>query len=140
MTVRSTRPRTGDRKAARIAKARADANGKQPRGTLRIVETRVYRGPNFWSYDPAIKLIVDLGVLEAFPSNTIPSFVDGLLELMPAVGQHSCSTGRAGGFEMRLREGTWLGHVSEHVALQLQRDAGTEVGRGKTRSTGEPGR
>jgi cyanophycin synthetase len=140
MTVRSTRPSAGDRKAARVAKARADANGKVPRAELRIVETRVYRGPNYWSYDPAIKLIVDLGVLEAFPSNTIPGFVDGLLELMPAVGQHSCSTGRPGGFESRLREGTWLGHVAEQVALQLQRDAGTEVGRGKTRSTGQPGR
>ena len=85
MTVRSTRPRAGERKAARAAKARADANGKQPQGSLRIIETRVYRGPNYWSYDPTIKLIVDLGVLEAFPSNTIPGFVDGLLELMPAV-------------------------------------------------------
>jgi len=140
VTVRTTRPRAGERKAARAARARADANGKQPQASLRIIETRVYRGPNYWSYDPAIKLIVDLGVLEAFPSNTIPGFVDGLLELMPAVGQHSCSTGRPGGFEMRLREGTWLGHVAEHVALQLQRDAGTEVGRGKTRSTGQPGR
>ena len=140
MTVRSARPRAGERRAARAAKARAEANGREPRASLRILETRVYRGPNYWSYDPAIKLIVDLGVLEAFPSNTIPGFVDGLLELMPAVGQHSCSTGRAGGFEGRLREGTWLGHVAEHVALQLQRDAGTEVGRGKTRSTGQPGR
>jgi cyanophycin synthetase len=107
---------------------------------VRIVETRVYRGPNYWNYDPAIKLIVDLGVLESFPSNTIPGFVDALLDLLPAVGQHSCGTGRAGGFEGRLRDGTWLGHVAEHIALQLQRDAGTEVGRGKTRGTGEPGR
>ena len=80
------------------------------------------------------------GVLEDFPSNTIPGFVDGLLDLLPEVGRHSCSTGKAGGFEQRLREGTWAGHVAEHIALQLQRDAGTEVGRGKTRSTGEPGR
>jgi cyanophycin synthetase len=107
---------------------------------LRILETRVYRGPNYWNYEPAIKLIVDLGVLEEFPTHTIPGFVDGLLDLLPDVGQHSCSTGKAGGFAERLREGTWLGHVAEHVALQLQRDAGTEVGRGKTRSTGEPGR
>ena len=89
MTVRSARPRAGERRAARAAKARAEANGREPRASLRILETRVYRGPNYWSYDPAIKLIVDLGVLEAFPSNTIPGFVDGLLELMPAVGQHS---------------------------------------------------
>ena len=131
--------------AARSSAAKAEATKEQrskltPRGSLRIVETRVYRGPNYWNYDPAIKLIVDLGVLEAFPSNTIPGFVDGLLDLLPAVGQHSCGTGRAGGFEGRLRDGTWLGHVAEHIALQLQRDAGTEVGRGKTRGTGEPGR
>jgi cyanophycin synthetase len=131
--------------AARSSAAKAEATREQrskltARGSLRIVETRVYRGPNYWSYDPAIKLIVDLGVLEAFPSNTIHGFVDGLLDLLPAVGQHSCGTGRAGGFEARLRDGTWLGHVAEHIALQLQRDAGTEVGRGKTRGTGEPGR
>jgi cyanophycin synthetase len=112
----------------------------RPRGTLRILETRVYRGPNYWSYDPAIKLVVDLGPLEAFPSNTIPGFNDALLHVLPEVGHHSCSTGRAGGFAKRLRDGTWLGHVAEHVALQLQRNAGTEVGRGKTRSTGETGR
>ena len=99
------------------------------------METRVYRGPNYWSYEPAIKLVVDLGVLESFPSNTIPGFVEGLLDILPEVGSHSCGTGRPGGFEGRLREGTWLGHVAEHVALQLQREAGTEVGRGKTRST-----
>ena len=106
-----------------------------PRPELRIVETRVYRGPNYWNYDPAIKLIVDLGVLEHFPTNTITGFVEALLEMLPAVGQHTCGTGRVGGFEDRLRTGTWVGHVAEHIALQLQREAGTEVGRGKTRGT-----
>ena len=114
--------------------------GAVPRPELTIVETRVYRGPNYWNYDPAIKLIVDLGVLEHFPSSTIPGFVTALLEMLPGVGQHTCGTGRIGGFTDRLHQGTWLGHVAEHIALQLQREAGTEVGRGKTRSTGEPGR
>jgi cyanophycin synthetase len=114
--------------------------GVTPRADLKIVETRVYRGPNYWNYDPAIKLIVDLGVLEHFPSNTIPGLVEALLEMLPGVGQHTCGTGRVGGFGDRLREGTWAGHVAEHIALQLQREAGTEVGRGKTRGTGEPGR
>jgi cyanophycin synthetase len=59
--------------------------------------------------------------------------------MLPGVGQHSCGTGRVGGFTDRLNDGTWVGHVAEHIALQLQREAGTEVGRGKTRSTGEPG-
>ena len=127
-------------RSARQKAAATEASGQRPRGTLRIVETRVYRGPNYWSYDPTIKLIVDLGVLEAFPTNLLPGFTDALLSMLPGVGLHSCSTGRTGGFEKRLRDGTWVGHVAEHVALQLQRDAGTEVGRGKTRSTGEPGR
>jgi cyanophycin synthetase len=114
--------------------------GAHPLPELRIVETRVYRGPNYWNYDPAIKLVVDLGVLEHFPSNTIPGFVIALLEMLPGVGQHTCGTGMLGGFERRLNEGTWVGHVAEHIALQLQREAGNEVGRGKTRGTGEPGR
>src|SRR5579859_1629358 len=149
MTVRGARKRdvgavasSGGtvRRPRHTRRGRSAQTAPGPRGTMRVVETRVYRGPNYWSYDPAIKLIVDLGPLEAHPSNTIPGFVDGLLEILPAVGQHSCSTGNAGGFERRLRDGTWLGHVAEHVALQLQREAGTEVGRGKTRSTGEAGR
>ncbi|RPH34988.1 MAG: cyanophycin synthetase, partial [Chloroflexi bacterium] len=107
---------------------------------MRIIEQRVYRGPNYWSYDPTIKLIVDLGELEEWPTNRLDGFTDRLLSIVPEVATHSCGTGRAGGFEGRLREGTWLGHVAEHIALQLQRDAGTEVGRGKTRSTGQKGR
>ncbi len=126
-------------RARRTTKARR-ARDETPHATLRILETRVFRGANYWSYDPAIKLLVDLGELEAFPTNTIPGFVDGLLGLLPSVAAHSCSTGVRGGFERRLREGTWLGHVAEHVALELQRQAGTEVGRGKTRGAGEPGR
>jgi cyanophycin synthetase len=138
-----SQPRTKTAVAPRsVAKAERGATrrrGKKPTGALRILETRVYRGPNYWSYEPTIKLVVDLGVLEDFPSNTIKGFVEGLLDLLPEVGAHSCGTGKAGGFEHRLREGTWLGHVAEHVALQLQREAGTEVGRGKTRSTGVTG-
>jgi cyanophycin synthetase len=108
---------------------------------LTIVETRVYRGPNVWSYDPAIHLLVDLGSLEQYPTDTIPGFVDGLLGLLPGLAEHSCSRGRKGGFAERLREGTWLGHVTEHVALQLQQEAGFDIRRGKTRQVdGQPGR
>jgi cyanophycin synthetase len=114
--------------------------GLVPKPELTIVETRVYRGPNYWNYEPAIKLVVDLGVLEQFPTDRLRGFTEALLEMLPGVGQHTCGTGKVGGFEERLRGGTWVGHVAEHIALQLQREAGTEVGRGKTRSTGEPGR
>jgi cyanophycin synthetase len=122
------------RSVAKAERGAARRRGRKPTAALKILETRVFRGPNYWSYEPTIKLLVDLGVLEDFPSNTIKGFVDGLLDLVPGVAAHSCGTGKAGGFEHRLREGTWLGHVAEHVALQLQREAGTEVGRGKTRS------
>ena len=107
---------------------------------LRIVETRVYRGPNVWSYEPAIHLVVDLGSLEAYPSNLLPGFTDQLLQWLPGVGEHTCSRGHKGGFEERLREGTWMGHIAEHVALQLQNEVGHDTRRGKTRSTGEHGR
>src|SRR6478609_2755702 len=100
---------------------------------LRIVESRVYRGGNIWSYDPSIHLVVDLGVLEEYPSDTLPGFTDRLVELLPGLENHTCSKGVRGGFVERLREGTWLGHVSEHVALQLQQEAGHDQRRGKTR-------
>jgi cyanophycin synthetase len=107
---------------------------------LRIVEARTYRGGNVWSYEPAIHLVVDLGVLEGYPTDTIPGFTDGLLERLPRVGNHGCSRGFKGGFTERLREGTWLGHVAEHVALQLQQEAGHDLRRGKTRGVrGKPG-
>ena len=96
------------RRALRVKRAAAGAPaGAVPRPELRIVETRVYRGPNYWNYEPAIKLVVDLGVLEHFPSNTIPGFVEALLEMLPGVGQHTCGTGKVG----RLRGTTARGHL-----------------------------
>ena len=100
---------------------------------LTIVESRVYRGPNVWSYEKSIHLVVDLGVLEGYPTDTIPLFTDKLLELLPGLQRHACSRGQDGGFVERLREGTWLGHVAEHMALQLQTEAGHDQRRGKTR-------
>ena len=112
----------------------------QPSADLTVLSTRVYRGPNYWSYGPAVHLQVDLGSLEEYPTNLLPGFTDTLLRLLPGVGEHSCSRRKAGGFAERLHEGTWLGHVAEHVALELQRQTGAEVSRGKTRSTaGRPG-
>ncbi len=108
---------------------------------LTLVSTRVYRGPNVWSYDKAVHLVVDLGVLEGYPSDTLPGFTGQLVELLPGLEAHTCSRGHRGGFIERLREGTWLGHVAEHVALELQQEAGHDLRRGKTRSErGVPGR
>jgi len=100
---------------------------------LAILESRVYRGPNIWSYEPAIHLVVDLGSLEDYPTNTIEGFTDQLLAFLPGLARHTCSRGVPGGFEERLREGTWLGHVAEHVSLQVQKEAGHDLRRGKTR-------
>ncbi|HEY9287065.1 MAG TPA: cyanophycin synthetase [Candidatus Dormibacteraeota bacterium] len=114
-------------------------NKPPARADLRVLETQVLRGPNYWSYEPAIRLLVDLGSLEHWPSNTLPSFTDALIDLLPGLRDHGCSLNRPGGFIERLREGTWLGHVAEHVALELQREAGGSTTRGKTRKSGTPG-
>jgi cyanophycin synthetase len=88
---------------------------------------------------PVIHYVVDIGELEERPSNKIEGFYEGLVELIPSLYDHGCSIGKPGGFLKRLREGTWMGHVMEHVALEIQNLAGAEVGRGKTRTTGEKG-
>ena len=128
------------RAARERAKREADPDKPPATPDLRIIETQVFRGPNYWSYEPAIRLLVDLGSLEQWPTNTLPGFTQALLEHLPGLAQHSCSLGRPGGFVERLNEGTWLGHVAEHVALELQRETGAQIFRGKTRSADEPGR
>src|SRR5512144_402079 len=109
---------TRSRQAEAQPELMADAQRPQP--TLRILETRVLRGPNIWWRSPAIVLLVDLGVLEEWPSNKIPGFNEALIELIPTLEDHACSLGRRGGFISRLLDGTWLGHVAEHVAIELQ--------------------
>src|SRR5688572_29401526 len=107
---------------------------------MKILEKRVYRGPNFYSrYHTVIVLTLDLEELEEYPSNRLGNFVDGLLEAMPTLWEHRCSEGVPGGFVTRLREGTWMGHIIEHISLQLQSLAGTPAGFGKARGTGEYG-
>src|SRR5215213_8095640 len=106
---------------------------------LEIRRTRIYRGPNIWARMPAILMEVDIGDLEERPTNKNPGFYEALIELLPRLSEHSCSVGKPGGFLQRLREGTWMGHVLEHVALDLQNQAGAEVTRGKTREAGERG-
>jgi cyanophycin synthetase len=115
------------------------ASGLKPLPTLQILETRILRGPNYWSRQPVVRMLVDLGELEQFPSNTIPGFVEALLDWMPSVGEHACSLNRRGGFAQRLKDGTWMGHVSEHIALELQNLAGMNVRHGKTRGAGREG-
>ena len=107
---------------------------------MRILERTVYVGPSLHAHFPVIRLELDLQALEAWPTARLgPAFVDGLLAALPGLGEHGCSYREAGGFVRRLREdeGTWLGHVLEHVAIELQNVAGENVTFGKTRSVSD---
>src|SRR5205814_7245952 len=99
--------RTATREDRRRARDEPAVDKPKAQGDLRILETQVFRGPNYWSYEPAIRLLVDLGSLEHWPSNTLPGFNQALLEMLPGLREHSCSLGRPGGFVERLEEGTW---------------------------------
>ena len=110
---------------------------------MKIVSTNVYVGPNLYAHFPVIRYVLDLGPLEEWPSVRLgDAFIDQLLEFLPGLHEHGCSYREPGGFVRRLREGegTWLGHVAEHVALELQNVAGSHVTFGRTRSIdGQPG-
>jgi cyanophycin synthetase len=111
-----------------------------PYRPMRVLERSVYRGPHFYSATPMIRLQLDLGSIEAWPTNRIDGFTDRLLGVLPSLAGHGCSYKEPGGLITRMREGTWLGHVAEHIALELQTLAGSPVTRGKTRSVrGRPG-
>ena len=105
---------------------------------MKILDTSVYYGPNLYALFRVIRMTVDLGPLEAWPTQKLgPAFVGSLLRALPKLTEHGCSYGEPGGFVRRLHEdeGTWLGHVFEHVAIELQNVAGANVTFGKTRST-----
>ena len=109
---------------------------------MQILDRSVYVGPSLYAHFPVIRLELDLGELEAWPTGRLgPAYVDGLAAALPGLAEHGCSYRVPGGFLRRMREdeGTWLGHVLEHVAIELQNVAGEEVTFGKTRSAGKPG-
>ncbi len=106
---------------------------------MEILTQRALRGPNFFARFPVIYMIVDLGKLEAFPSDELPGFTARLKAAIPSLEEHHCSPGVRGGFFQRLERGTWAGHIAEHIAIELQCLAGMEVGYGKTRSLAAPG-
>lgn len=110
---------------------------------MRIVSTNVYVGPNIYAHFPVIRHVLDLGELEDWPTGRLGSdFIDPMLESLPGLHDHGCSYRVPGGFVRRLTDddGTWLGHVMEHVAIELQNVAGSAVTFGRTRSIdGQPG-
>ena len=104
-----------------------------------ILRVTHLRGPNIWTYRPVIEAWLDLGELEEYPSNTLPGFYERLTAWLPGLVEHRCGVGERGGFLERLRDGTWCGHILEHVVLELQNLAGMKTGFGKTRSTADRG-
>src|SRR5580765_8158810 len=108
---------------------------------MKIEEIRVLRGPNYWSIrrPKLIQLKLDLEELEQRPTNKIEGFLDRLQTLLPSLYEHRCSEDGPGGFFSRVKDGTWMGHVIEHIALELQTLAGMDCGFGRTRGAGVDG-
>ena len=107
---------------------------------MKIVSTNVYVGPNQFALFPVIRHVIDIGILEDWPSKKIgDDFINKLQEKLPGLAEHGCSYGEPGGFIRRLNEdeGTWIGHIWEHVNIELQNMAGSDVTFGKTRETGK---
>ncbi|MCG9886402.1 MAG: cyanophycin synthetase [Cyanobacteria bacterium] len=108
---------------------------------MKILKIQTLRGPNYWSIrrNKLILMRLDLEDLADRPSNEIPGFHGALVEVVPSLIEHHCSPGRRGGFLERVRQGTMMGHIIEHVALELQELAGMPCGFGRTRETSTPG-
>lgn len=106
---------------------------------IRILSVTYLRGPNLWTYHPALEAVVDIGTLEDCPSNTLPGLYERLTQWLPGLIEHRCSPGVRGGFLQRLQEGTWPAHILEHVTLELQGLIGQRFGFGRARETGQRG-
>lgn len=108
---------------------------------MKIIDIKVMRGPNYWSIrrHKLIQMRLDLEEMEQSPTNKISGFSERLEKMFPSMYSHRCSVGTPGGFFQRVKEGTWMGHVIEHIALELQTLAGMECGFGRTRGTGKDG-
>lgn len=108
---------------------------------MKILKIQALRGPNIWSINrkKLIQMRIDLEDLEHKPTNKIPGFLERLKVMFPSMYEHRCSEGREGGFFYRVEKGTWMGHVIEHIALEIQTLAGMDTGFGRTRETKVPG-
>lgn len=108
---------------------------------MKIRSINAMKGPNYWSIrrHKLIVMVLDLEAMEECPSNKIPGFLERLKLLFPSMYSHRCSENEAGGFFKRVEEGTWMGHIIEHIALEIQTLAGMDTGFGRTRGYGEVG-
>lgn len=106
---------------------------------IQLLRINYLRGPNIWTYRPALEVWLDLGALEDHPSHLLPGFNERLTAWLPALVEHHCGVGERGGFLQRLHEGTWCGHVLEHIVIELLNLSGMPTGFGQTRSTSQRG-
>ena len=108
---------------------------------LKIIKIDTIEGKNKWSNskDKLIHMILDLGEWENFSSDKIPNFYRNIKKYLPSMESHRCSEGRRNGFFYRVKRGTWLGHIAEHIALELQTLSGCDTGFGRTRQTKKTG-
>ena len=108
---------------------------------MNIIDIRVMRGPNYWSIrrHKLIVMKLDIEELEDAPTNKINGFSARLEKEFPTMFAHECSEGHPGGFFKRVKDGTWMGHVVEHLALEIQTLAGMDCGFGRTRGSGQHG-
>ncbi len=106
---------------------------------MEIRRVRVLRGPNIWARFPVIEALVDLQELKDTPSSAIPGFNERIMQWLPTMIEHRCGVGVRGGFFQRLRSGTWMGHIMEHVVLEVQSLVYKDAGYGKARETSEEG-
>ena len=108
---------------------------------MKIIDIKTMKGPNYWSVrrHNLTVMVLDLEEMEQFPTNKIDGFGERLEKMFPSMYTHRCSVGKAGGFFQRVKQGTWMGHVIEHIALEIQTLAGMDCGFGRTRGYGEEG-
>jgi len=108
---------------------------------MKIVDIKTMKGPNYWSVrrHNLTVMVLDLEEMEQFPTNKIDGFGERLEAMFPSMYSHRCSVGCEGGFFQRVKQGTWMGHVIEHIALEIQTLAGMDCGFGRTRGYGEEG-
>lgn len=108
---------------------------------MKILEMKVMAGPNYWSINrhKLIVMLLDLEELENSPTNAIPGFYERLVSLIPTLGSHLCTEGKEGGFLNRVKCGTWMGHVVEHIALEIQSLAGMDTCFGRALETDKKG-
>ncbi|MGQ2921342.1 MAG: cyanophycin synthetase [Hydrogenophaga sp.] len=102
---------------------------------IKLLRINYLRGPNIWTYRPVLEVWLDLGDLEDLPSNKLPGLTERLVAWLPALEEHHCGVGERGGFIERLREGTWAGHILEHIVIELLNLAGMPTGFGQTRES-----